>query len=236
MKIRNRLLLGLIGSAGSLLVRVWLGSLRREIRFRQPHHDPLASECFANEVICIWHENLLIAAYLLSKVRQYTIISQSNDGEYIARIVERMGLRVIRGSSSRGAVAAVRKLIRAAASGERVHIGMTCDGPRGPRRQLKSGAVFVAAKAGMILMPIGIAYDRPWRANSWDRFALPRPFSRVMLVGGEPIHLPENFTREQLDLWQARAQEALDAAQAEAELAFAPEKPCTTPEQRSRAA
>lgn len=237
MKIRNRLLLRLIGMAGSLVLRAWIGSLRREIIFQSPEHNPLSDACTHNQAIVIWHENLLLAAYLLAKVKQYTIISNSNDGEYIARIVEQCGLKVIRGSSSRGAVTAVRKLIRAAVSGERVHIGITTDGPRGPRRHLKPGAVYLASKAGMVVMPVGIAFDRPWRAKSWDQFALPRPFSRAVAVGAPPIHLGNNLSREELARVQQQVQETLDRVQAEAErLVSGKGRPQAVPDETRQAA
>lgn len=234
MKIRNRMLLAVIGRAGSFLLRVWMGSLRCQLHFHDSSENPLTTDCAGNHVIVIWHENLLLAAHLLGKVGQYTIISKSDDGEYIARIVERVGLKVIRGSSSRGAVPAIRELLRVAQKAERIHIGMTTDGPRGPRRVLKPGAIYIASKAGMVIQPVGIAFERPWRARSWDRFALPRPFSRAVVVGAKPIAVPKNISRDQLEAFQLHVQEVLTDVQEQAERVV--NDPTHIPLQRTRQA
>src|SRR5690606_5805210 len=110
------------------------------------------------------------------------------------------------------------ELLKLAEVEDRTHLGVTCDGPRGPRRALKPGAIYLASRPGMTILPTGIAFRRPWRANSWDRFALPTPFSRAVVVGGRPLVVPPDLDRDGIERFRAEVERILnelqDAAQA----------------------
>jgi lysophospholipid acyltransferase (LPLAT)-like uncharacterized protein len=116
------------------------------------------------------------------------MISASRDGERIARITQHLGYRPVRGSTSKGSLAATRKLVASLRAGELAAI--TPDGPRGPRRHAQPGVVATARLAGRPVVTIGIGVARCWRLRSWDRFAIPKPFSRVHYAYGEPIWVP----------------------------------------------
>jgi lysophospholipid acyltransferase (LPLAT)-like uncharacterized protein len=92
------------------------------------------------------------------------------------------------------------------------HLAITPDGPRGPRRQVQAGVVYLAALTGLPIVPFGIAFERAWRMNSWDRFALPWPGSSAVCVTADPIHVPENLRKDQLEQYRLRVQQAMDAA------------------------
>ena len=129
------------------------------------------------------------------------LISQHTDGEVIAQICQRLGIGVIRGSTARGGCQALLEMIRD--QDETTHLGITPDGPRGPRRELKPGVVMIASQSGLAIVPTGIGFVRAWRFGSWDRFALPCPGSTMVGVVGEPIFVPRDLDRGGLKHWVA---------------------------------
>lgn len=215
-----RIVRALLIAATSVLIlplyRLWMRSLRTQIHVEQPTADPLRPDCDGNYIFATWHETLLLPSYIYGAAQSYTLISSSQDGEIIARILGRLGWQVIRGSSTRNAVTAVRRVLDVMNGGSRTHLTITADGPRGPRRTLKSGLVFLAAKTGMPIIPVGISYDRPLRARSWDRFAIPRPFSRAQIVLAAPIRLPADLDQS-LESYRLQVEQAVARAQDQAD-------------------
>ena len=141
MKIEHPALLRFIGWGGAGLLRRWIGTIRVDVRCEAPEADPrTATRGF---VYCLWHETMLLPAVVFADRGIRILISQHNDGEYIARIVRRLGFAVVRGSSTRGAVRAVREMARSAGLG---NLAITPDGPKGPREELQNGAVFLASR------------------------------------------------------------------------------------------
>jgi hypothetical protein len=97
------------------------------------------------------------------------------------------------------------------------HLTITPDGPRGPRRQLAQGPIYLASRLQLPLVVMGFGYDRPWRANSWDRFAMPRPFSRGRAILGPPLMLPRDLDRDGIEACRVRAEQLLNDLTCEAE-------------------
>jgi lysophospholipid acyltransferase (LPLAT)-like uncharacterized protein len=125
-----------------------------------------------------------------------------------------MGAQAVRGSTNKKGLSALRGLIR---KGRVNHLGITPDGPRGPRRVLQPGAVFVASRTGMPLVPVGMAYDSCWRHSSWDRMAFPRPGRTGVAVAGRPIYVPADLDRDGVEEYRRRVQAAMDDVQGRAE-------------------
>ncbi len=128
-------------------------------------------------VFVLWHGRLLPCTYWNGWQRLVTLVSQHRDGEYIARIVERWGYTTVRGSSSRRAAGALRELVRHVRAGR--SLAVTPDGPRGPREVMKPGALLAAQLTGAPIIPASGGASRGWWFGSWDRFLVPKPFSRV---------------------------------------------------------
>ncbi|HEX7241588.1 MAG TPA: lysophospholipid acyltransferase family protein [Longimicrobiaceae bacterium] len=141
-------------------------------------------------VFVLWHGRLLPCTYWNGWQRLVTLVSQHRDGEYIARIVERWGYTTVRGSSSRRAAGALRELVRHVRAGR--SLAVTPDGPRGPREVMKPGALLAAQLTGAPIIPASGGASRGWWFGSWDRFLVPKPFSRVRLAYGEPIWVPRD--------------------------------------------
>jgi hypothetical protein len=97
------------------------------------------------------------------------------------------------------------------------HLAITPDGPRGPRRRIQPGSIYLAARTGLPIVPFGIALDRPWRMRSWDRFALPRPWSKAACVTGQPIQVPENLDKDGLEKYRLLVENQLNELTAAAE-------------------
>jgi len=141
-----------------------------------------------NALWSLWHETLLLGTWFYRRIDVHVMISASRDGELIARITQHLGYTPVRGSTSKGSLGATRKLVASLRAGERTAI--TPDGPRGPRRRAQAGVVAVSRLSGRPFVAIGIGVERCWRMRSWDRFAVPKPFSRVCFAYGDPIFVP----------------------------------------------
>jgi len=153
-------------------------------------------------VFVFWHSRLLPLAYIHRGEGVVVLVSRHSDGEYIARVVERMGFGTARGSSTRGGMTGLRQLLRAARDGR--DLALTPDGPKGPLKKFKWGALLVAQRAGFPVIPVGLHVDRAWILSSWDRFVIPRPFARIDVRYGDPHEIPPEWDREQL---QRKAEE-----------------------------
>ena len=146
-------------------------------------------------ILAFWHRHLLLMPYAYRGRRISVLVSQSKDGELIARTVARLGIDSSRGSSSRGGIAGMRSLLRKAAEGW--DIAFTPDGPRGPLREVQPGVILAAAATGLPIQPVAIAASRAKLLRSWDRFLVPLPFSKVHIVYGEPLAVERRGDLEQ---------------------------------------
>ena len=149
-------------------------------------------------VYCIWHQQILFQVYFLRHRGVCAGISMHEDGELIARISHRLGFRTGRGSSTRGGSNMVRQLLRHAKE-QTGDIVLTPDGPKGPAMVSKAGSLFVASQLGWPIVPCGIAARPAKVLQSWDRFVIPWPFSRVALTGGVPWEVSKAQMREDPD-------------------------------------
>jgi lysophospholipid acyltransferase (LPLAT)-like uncharacterized protein len=203
MTHRTRWLVPFIAAAIAWFIRLWMSTMRLRIASADGREHP-ADPAQARYLYAFWHEGLL--APLATRPTIKVLISQHTDGEVIAQICQRLGIGVIRGSTARGGCQALLAMIR---DGDKSHLGITPDGPRGPRRELKPGVVMVASQSGLPIVPVGIGFVRAWRFRSWDRFALPLPGSTLVGVVGAPIHVPRDLDRGGLKKWLTIAQEQM---------------------------
>ena len=165
------------------LYRLWTATLRMDESGREKVEDYLKTG--GSVVICMWHDEIFSLIHEKHDLRLAAVVSRSRDGEYLAKVMEKLGFYPVRGSSSRGGLAALRQGVKAMRQ-ERLGMCVTVDGPRGPRHQIKDGAFFMAHYAKAMLVPVRAFNSRAKRFGSWDRFQLPLPFSKVRMVWGEP--------------------------------------------------
>jgi lysophospholipid acyltransferase (LPLAT)-like uncharacterized protein len=160
-------------------------------------------------IYTFWHNRVFLSTYFWRRRRIVVMTSQSFDGEYIARFIQRFGYGAARGSSTRGATGAVVEMVRLMRAG--CSTAFTIDGPKGPVYIAKMGAVLLAKKTGHPVLPFTITPDRFWEAKkSWDGFQVPKPFTRALVGIAPPIFVPSNADEDQLKKKRDELQRALD--------------------------
>ena len=158
-------------------------------------------------IMGFWHGRILPAT-IYFKNRGIVVITSSNfDGEWIAGIIERFGYGTARGSSSRGGSRALIQMMREMEAGKPT--GFTLDGPRGPARVAHSGAVWLSKATGNPVLPFHLEADRHWTVNSWDQTQIPKPFSTVALVVGEPFFVPEDASDTEIEAARQQLEQRL---------------------------
>lgn len=141
-------------------------------------------------IYAFWHRYQLLLAHVHRNEGLVVLVSRSRDGELIARTVERLGYRTVRGSSGRGGAVAFLSLLQEAKRGRR--LVFTPDGPRGPYKFVQPGVVAAAHKTGFPVVPVAWAATRVKTLKSWDRFLVPLPFATFHIVYGPPIMASDN--------------------------------------------
>lgn len=215
--LRERLLLNLITWSAWLLIRL----IGPTLRFRTILEEGSLTDgrrAHQPAIYCFWHRCVLAATYQFRGSSIAVMTSRSFDGEYIARIIEKLGYRVVRGSSSRGGAEALLGMR------EELEMGhpavFTIDGPRGPIYVAKAGPVVLAKRTGRAICCFYVAPRSAWVLNSWDRMLIPRPFTTVVSYHSSPISVPADATDEQVTAFHRQMQEALERCQARAEQAI----------------
>jgi lysophospholipid acyltransferase (LPLAT)-like uncharacterized protein len=155
-----------------------------------------------------WHACIIPATYMCRNLGVRVMSSNSYDGEYMGRIIHKLGFVAVKGSSSRNAVRALLGLRRALDDGWSV--AFTLDGPRGPRYTVKPGPVALARSAGVPITMFHMAVDRAWVLNTWDRLIVPMPFSRVLMRFGKLIEVARKANDADLERYTEELQASLD--------------------------
>lgn len=160
-------------------------------------------------IYTFWHNRVFLATYFWQKRRIVVMTSQSFDGEYIARFIQRFGYGAARGSTTRGGTGAIVEMVRLMRAG--LPTAFTIDGPKGPRCVAKMGAVLLAKKTGQPILPFTITPQRYWEAKgSWDRAQAPFPFTRARVDIAPPILVPADADEEELAAKRDALQAVLD--------------------------
>ena len=147
--------------------------------------------------LLLWHGQLLPLLYIMRFQSVAALISTHKDGELIAQVAKRLGCKLVRGSSSRGADRALLGLVRTLKDG--YTIAVTPDGPRGPYRSFAPGALVAAHRAGAPVVAFAVHATRAWYLKSWDQFMIPKPFARVTVVFDAPMLVPGESSRDAAD-------------------------------------
>jgi lysophospholipid acyltransferase (LPLAT)-like uncharacterized protein len=202
------------GLVGATAIRLWMRLLDYQVAYYDPAVDPALGPCPTQAIYVFWHENILFPIYLRGHNNLTMLLSRHRDADILARAAYHLGFDVVRGSTYRGSISAVRQLAR---EGRQRHLTITPDGPRGPRRIFAQGPVYLSSKLQLPLVLMGFGYDRPWRLRSWDRFAIPRPGSRARGVVSPYIQMPANLSRHGLEHYRLRMEQLLNRLTDEAE-------------------
>ena len=212
MRITNPIAIRSAALGISAVLRLWMSTLELRIRLIHPDSNPMAGR--RPMVYAIWHEALLLPTCTYARFGVTALISQHRDGELVANVLQMLGGQAVRGSTTRGAVPALREMLR---QGKGRVLAITPDGPRGPRRIAQAGAIFLASKGGLPIVPCGMASAHCWRAPSWDRMILPRPGTPVRYIMGAPIEIPPDLDRDGIEHYRLMLQERMQQHQEQAE-------------------
>lgn len=204
----------LSGLAISSFVSRWMETLDYQGLFFDRDVDPASPDFRGPAIYVFWHEYIPFLFYLRGHCRISMLLSKHQDAEWLSQAAKHMGFSIVRGSSKRGGDAALRELMR---RGRNENLAITPDGPRGPRRQLASGAIYVSSALQIPIVPVGLGYDSPRRLPTWDRFAIPRLGSRARAVLGPKLQIPPNLDRSDIESYRRLVQEWLTWTTDEAE-------------------
>ncbi|MBN8544202.1 MAG: lysophospholipid acyltransferase family protein [Alphaproteobacteria bacterium] len=198
----------------SWLLSTWLRFIYATARVRMT--IPEASKPFMNgeqqAIFCFWHGRMILNVFKRPKQRDMRVmISRHRDGQIITDVLKHFNIGTVRGSTKKGGDAAIREVITAVAGG--TNIAITPDGPKGPAFIAQHGAAYIAQKTGLPLVPISFGASRAKIFDSWDKFLLPKPFSKVVFVVGEPLIIaPEDNVEERSEYLQNRINHVMQEA------------------------
>lgn len=179
---------------GPLVVRVLASTWRVAIE-HEDHVDRARGEG-GGHIMALWHGRMLIPVTHFARRGYHVLVSKSGDGDVSEALLSRVGYGIVRGSSRGGGTKALRALIELLRSG--AGIAITPDGPIGPRHSFTPSVAWMAKATGYAVVPCGFVAGSAWRLSSWDRFTIPKPFARVALVFGEPVHVPREARDDEL--------------------------------------
>lgn len=178
-----------VGSTLAYWYTLFLGWTTRIYWFKSEEGMQLEKEG-KGLIYAIWHNQQLFLLYPYRGQKIAPLISQSSDGEYIARCLPKFGMKAVRGSTSRGGARALIHLIQATRDGYRPML--TPDGPRGPIYKVQPGILFLAKKTGLPIIPVGTALSRKIKVGSWDRMRVPLPFGKTALTYGKAVYVKDD--------------------------------------------
>lgn len=201
----------LLGFPLFVLIALWRATLR--IRLVGGEHAEAIARAGRPILHAIWHQRMVAGIFRFQYRRYVTMASRSRDGDVIAGFLFWWGFRVVRGSSSRGGGEALAEMIEALRR-KGNGAALTPDGPRGPARRCKVGILRLAEAVDAPIMPVGSSSTRPRFLRSWDRYLVPMPFSRCVVVFGEGLR---RAAGESDDEFLARVDAAIDAMTDEAD-------------------
>ena len=205
----------IIGTLLKLFIDALFGTTRIEtfgfdkVRRLYDHKEGIAA---------FWHSRILLFSYLFKGWKATILVSASNDGEYVARVIKKQGHEPVRGSTSRGGLRAAGYMIRRLNQGKR---GVVIpDGPQGPRFRVQAGVLTLAKKTGLPIVPMAYSAKKIKIFNSWDRFILPYPFTTCRVVYGEPVYVPSDSDKETEEKYRVRLEQELRRITTEADNYF----------------
>jgi len=214
MKLDHPLIYKFAALLGTTAVRAWMDTLDYRVAFYDPDVDPASPRCRGQKIYVFWHEYILFPFAMRGNCNLAMLLSRHRDAEVLSYAARHMGFEFVRGSTNRGGVAALRQLLD---KSRHMHLAITPDGPRGPRRQLAPGPIYLASKLGIPLVAMGVGFNRPWRVPSWDRFAIPRPCSRARCILSPELQVPPDLDRDGLEHFRLKIEQVLNRLCDEAE-------------------
>jgi lysophospholipid acyltransferase (LPLAT)-like uncharacterized protein len=207
MSVRERFEMVALSIVGSVVIRClgysWrISDVGRESVARAREHFP-------NVIYAFWHGRLLPLSFTHRNRAIQVLASEHRDGERLGQVIRRLGFGHVRGSSTRGGTRAILDLVEKLKAG--FDLGITVDGPRGPKYVVKPGPIQIAKMSGAAVVPITTASKRHKTFTSWDAFELPYPFTEVIVRRGEPVIVPSDADADMIEEKRLELERELNA-------------------------
>lgn len=205
-KLRRKIASYLAGSILSSLLLAIIWTLRKTMRVTYIGDSVMPSFTARGEgfIGTFWHGRMLMLPFIYPGKCLHILISTHRDGDIIANVMKGFGFNLVRGSSSKGGLSALREMVTLLKNGS--DIGITPDGPKGPFQVVKGGVAQLAKISNKAIIPIAYSSSRHFICTSWDRFFLPLPFSKMVFMVGDPVYYTQG---EEIESFRLRIQEAL---------------------------
>ena len=200
-KVRHNL----TGIFGKWILWLWAKSARTTVLGEERYKELRREK--KPVIILIWHGRIFFAPYFFRRRGIMPLVSPSEDGEIIAQIVTRWGYKALRGSSSHSIIKAWNEMKKELENGGELII--VPDGPKGPGRKMKPGAVKLAKETGAYLVPFTFSSSKRKTLKSWDSFLIPKPFTRFVAIYGNPIFVESNLNKEELKIKRQEVEESM---------------------------
>lgn len=208
MKIKSPFGNWLVARLGTYLIRMLFWTVRVKhfcaVESATPYRKPSGPQryCF-----CLWHDAIVACVYSLKTHKLSGLISRHQDGTYLAHAARLAGIAPVRGSASRGGAQATKQLI----DQPDLHVCITPDGPRGPRRTMKDGIVYLASRTGRPVVPNTVIGTNCWSIpGGWSDMLIPKPFSKLVLIAGAPIEVAADLSRPEISRIAEQIQQEMD--------------------------
>ncbi|MFQ5963953.1 MAG: lysophospholipid acyltransferase family protein [Candidatus Scalinduaceae bacterium] len=209
----ERIKLFVIGFLGSTFARILFSTVI--IEERPSDYPKKFKRQGRNVIFAYWHSFMLAPGYATRNLGIKVLISRHTDGDYIAQIAQQLGFSPVRGSTTRGGMNALLNMIKENKRGTSFII--TPDGPRGPRFVVQPGIVFLGQKTSYPIFPVSLGLTNYWELPSWDRFRIPKPFSRAIVIYGDPIEIPPKLDKADIERYRLLLEKKLNEMTVEAE-------------------
>jgi lysophospholipid acyltransferase (LPLAT)-like uncharacterized protein len=227
VKIRSRLLTKVVVFIGVALVRALFKTCRLQAVPEAPGSNPYEMTGDNRYLYSVWHDQIIMTVFSGRPKNMAGLVSGHQDGGYLADAMKLVGIVPVRGSSKRGGSRAMGELLRRV---RQYHVAITPDGPRGPRRKMKTGILFLASHSGRGIIPSVYACRRGWRIRgNWTDMLMPWPCTTIYARGGPPFVVPPNLDRHQLEQYAERLEREMERLQALVDEAASTGRPTLEP-------
>ena len=204
--VLHRLSLRVVPWLVAWLIRIWFSTCRVTVHGAEHRRDTL--DAGRHIVASFWHYTMLFVFYQLRQESAVIMVSASRDGEYIARLAQELGFSTARGSRNNRGMQALKELLKAAAAGKNTAI--VADGSQGPPRVAQPGAILLASRTGVPVLPMMWSASGYLAIPSWDRTAIPKPFAQVDYLYGEPLSVPPDLKAEGIEEYRLELENRLN--------------------------
>jgi lysophospholipid acyltransferase (LPLAT)-like uncharacterized protein len=212
--IRSPLFVKVASFLFAMAMKAIFRTLRHEFH-TAPNTNPYNDTGGQRFLYAVWHDSVIFSAFGGKHRACVALTSRHRDGSFVTGVVKWIGVPAVRGSTGHGGGNALRALIKTALEN---HIVISPDGPRGPRRTMSSGMVFLASRTGNAIVPTAFQCHRSWKIpGRWTDLIIPKPFTRIYLLTDGPIFVPPNISRDEIERYTVLAQNAMDALNAKAD-------------------